>query len=156
MNARCRAIALMFSLIAATATAQTTHDARILLGETSSGEVYPDGSTRVGYTLGGAARGDLEGRLSLTLSLQPGHAGPGVTNSITGSNWSLDFDDGTSIWGTVDGGSIVWSSSGHTGAITVRLTIAGGSVSSGSGSVTGTIVRGEGSSRLRGSLSLTF
>jgi len=156
METRCRAIAFALLFAAATASAQTTYEDRILLGETSSGEVYPDGSARVGYTLEGTTRGELEGRFSLTLSYRPGHGGPGVTSGITGSNWVLDLSDGRSIWGTVDHGSITWSSNGHTATLTAALTVAGGAVASGSGSVSGVLVHSQGTSRLRGVLSLTF
>ena len=154
MKTRCLALALIF--VATSAAAQTTYDGRIILGETSSGEVYPDGRTRVGYTLEGTARGDLNGHFSLTLSYQPGNGGSGVTNTIVGSNWTLDLPNGQSIWGTVDGGSITWSKNGHTAGLTATLTITGGSVSSGFGSVNGVLVQRHGTSRLRATLALTY
>lgn len=156
MKTKCHVIAVALLFIAATGSAQTTYENDFVLGETSSGEVYPDGSTRVGFTLEGTARGDLDGHFALTLSHQPGSSGPGVTNTIIGSNWILDLDNGQSIWGTVDGGSITWSSSGHTATFTAALTIAGGAASSGVGHVRGTLLRGRHLSRLRGTLSLTF
>jgi hypothetical protein len=74
-------------------------------------------------------RGTLAGRLPGTFSTRVYYTGAlgSAVNPITGGTWSANLTGAAgTLQGRVAGGSIRWTSAGHSGAVSVTFTVTGG------------------------------
>jgi hypothetical protein len=152
MNPRLARFALVLVVLpVATASAQTTHVDQVRTAETSSGEIYPDGSTRVGHSFGGTARGSLPGAVTFALDYQPGNGGPNVVHTLIGGTWNLSLRDGTLLFGGITGGTISWDAAGARAVVSITVDESTG----GFGVFAGQMSSGAGP-QMRGTFTLTL
>jgi hypothetical protein len=153
------------------ALAQTTPTTRTdtLDGiEISPGIVDSDQNIRFGAAFVGQAAGDLPGYFAAAVNFTPPDTGPGVTNVIIGGNWALTvIRNGRlrgTLFGRITGGTAVWDDAGKMAAVSLTLSIAGGtktfSGATGNGTFEGVLDHTPLERRrpptIRGTLSLTF
>lgn len=142
---------------AAVQAAKQEDEFKLRLSEVSTGEVYPDGSRRVGHTFSGRARGELDGNASLSFDYEPPNAGPKLRQSLVGGQWSVVTPRGE-VFGVFTRGSITWNDRGHKGELKASASVTGGTGAfagaTGSGVLEGVINRTDTPPRLKAELHL--